>query len=99
MRTEKKSELQNRELSTQEARSNAVCRRRFLVAGTMAGLTAGLLPDPGSVLAGVFPGQQPRGDRNLDYGRNLPDEARLDPVYGLTRSRFTPLLGDQFIVG
>jgi hypothetical protein len=67
--------------------------------GTMAGLSAGILFDPSAVLADVLAGRQHRGAGKLDYGKNLPDEARLDPVYGLTRSRFTPLLGDQFIVG
>jgi len=83
-------EEQSQEVSTQ----GAVSRRRFLVAGTMAGLSAGLLFDS----ATVFAGQQPRGAGNTAYGRNLPDEAKRDPVYNLTRSRFTPHLGDQFSV-
>lgn len=91
MQTSDNLDSQNQELSTQDC---GVSRRRFLVAGTMAGLSAGFMIEP----LGVFAGQQPRVNRNFDYGRNLPDAARQDPVYGLTRSRFNPLLGDQFIV-
>ena len=92
METMDRLEAQPQELSTQNAQDVTVSRRRFLVVGTMAGLSAGFLFEPSS----VFAGQQPRSA--FIYGRNLPDEARLDPVYSLTRSRFTPLLGDQFSV-
>jgi len=98
MQTLKKLDAQNHEVSTRAARDGAVCRRRFLLTGTMAGLSAGFLLEPGAIFADVFAGRQHRGARNFDYGRNLPNEAKLDPVYSLTRSRFTPLLGDQFIV-
>jgi hypothetical protein len=94
MNTSNKIEAQNHKLSAQVERDGAVSRRRFLLTGTMAGLSAGFFIEPGV----IFAGQQPRSTRNFIYAGNLPDEARLDPVYSLTRSRFTPLLGDQFSV-
>lgn len=99
MDTVERLEVQPQELATQNEQDAAVSRRRFLVVGTMAGLSAGFLFEPSTIFAGIFAGQQPRGNRDFIYGGNLPDEAKLDPVYSLTRSRFTPHLGDQFSVG
>jgi hypothetical protein len=89
-------ETQSQELSAQDA---VVSRRRFLVAGTIAGLSAGLLFEPASVFAQQRPDARQRLDiTRYSYGRHLPEEARRDSVYSLTRSRFTPHLGDQFSV-
>jgi hypothetical protein len=64
-----------------------------MVAGTIAGVSAGLLFEPGV----AFASQRSERTRNPYYGY-LPDEAKRNPVYYLTRSQFTPRLGDQFSV-